>query len=283
MGKRGFIVMPSHHIDTKVDSKLLEILLPQIIELSKNAGKEILQVARESVNIESKEDNTPVTNADIAASLLIVNQLSNLDNKFPVLSEESDKVSFNERQSWKTFWLVDPLDGTQEFINNNGEYSINIALIHNTKAVLGVIYAPVQGVTYYAYEGFGAYKVDALKKPEQICVEKKRRIPLIITCGNNTPGSHFEEFVKKVGEVEFHVMGSSLKSCLVADGSADIYARLGPTSEWDTAAAQCIVEEAGGFLTDLSRKPLKYNTKDSLLNPHFLVFGDNNENWESFL
>lgn len=271
--------MSSHTLN----SQLFESLLPKVIELSKNAGKIILQVAEQKVEIQSKDDNTPVTNADLAANYLIISQLSKFKVKFPVLSEESDKMEFCDRKHWQTFWLVDPLDGTQEFINKNGEYSINIALIHQNKAVLGVIYAPVQGVLYYAYTGSGAFKVDALNKPKQIFVQKKRRTPLIVACGNNAPGEEFKKFVKKVGEIEFHAMGSSLKSCLIADGSADIYARLGPTSEWDTAAAQCIVEEAGGHLTDLNRQPLSYNTKESLLNPYFLVFGDKDENWEQYL
>lgn len=266
-----------------IDNTLLKCLLPQVIELAKQAGKEILEVAEQCVDIDCKLDNTPVTNADLAASHLLVSELSNLEHKFPVLSEESEKIPYSIRKLWKTYWLVDPLDGTREFINNNGEYSINIALIHEHHAVLGVIYAPVQGVIYYAYKGAGAFKIDGLDEAEQIYIQDNRRTPLIVTCGNNEPGNEFENFVKQLGDVAYITMGSSLKSCLVADGSADIYARLGPTSEWDTAAAQCIVEEAGGCLTDVSMHPLTYNTKGSLLNPHFLVFGDKKENWQRFL
>jgi len=268
---------------TQFDNKLLDFLLPQVIDLAKRAGKEILETAEKCVDIDCKLDNTPVTNADLAASHLIVNELSKLDSKFPVLSEESEKISFTQRELWDTYWLVDPLDGTREFINNNGEYSINIALIHEQQAVLGVIYAPVQGVIYHAYKGSGAFKIDGLDEAESIYVQKVKRKPLIVACGNNQPGDAFEQFVKQLGDVAYITMGSSLKSCLVADGSADIYARLGPTSEWDTAAAQCIVEEAGGYLTDLKMQPLTYNTKDSLLNPHFIVFGDKTEDWQRYL
>jgi 3'(2'), 5'-bisphosphate nucleotidase len=267
---------------TLLEKKLLKDLLPQVIDLAKRAGKEILEIAEKCVNIDCKHDNTPVTNADLAANQLIVSELSNFDNQFPVLSEESEKIPYAQRKLWKTYWLVDPLDGTREFINNNGEYSINIALIHNHHAILGVIYAPVQGVIYHAYKGSGAYKIEGLNEAESISVQSKRRTPMIVTCGNNLPGEQFEYLIKQLGEVEFLAMGSSLKSCLVADGSADLYARLGPTSEWDTAAAQCIVEEAGGYLTDLKMQALAYNTKDSLLNPHFLVFGDKSEGWAKY-
>lgn len=266
----------------KIDNKLLKILLPQVIDLAKSAGKIILETAENCIDIDCKQDNTPVTNADLAANQLIVSELSKFKNKFPVLSEESDNISYAQRKLWQTYWLVDPLDGTREFINNNGEYSINIALIHEHHAVLGVIYAPVQGTIYYAYKGAGAFKIDGISDPEQIHVEEKRRTPLIVTCGNNQPGDEFQQLVKDLGDVAFLAMGSSLKSCLVADGSADLYARLGPTSEWDTAAAQCIVEEAGGCLTDVNMQALTYNTKDSLLNPHFLVFGDKKAHWQAY-
>lgn len=266
-----------------IDNTLLKLLLPQVIDLAKQAGREILEVAEQCVDIDCKHDNTPVTNADLAASHLLVSKLSHLEHNFPVLSEESEKISYKQRQLWKTYWLVDPLDGTREFINNNGEYSINIALIHEHHAVLGVIYAPVQGVIYYAYKGAGAFKIDSLDEAEQIYVQDVRRTPVIVACGNNQPGDAFQHFVKQLGDVAYIAMGSSLKSCLVADGSADIYARLGPTSEWDTAAAQCIVEEAGGYLTDIKMQALTYNTKDSLLNPHFLVYGDKKEDWQRFL
>jgi len=269
-------------MSTPIEENLLLNLLPQVIDLAKRAGKEILEVAEECVDIDCKHDNTPVTNADLAASHLIVGELSNFDNHFPVLSEESENIPYAERKLWETYWLVDPLDGTREFINKNGEYSINIALVHKHQAILGVIYAPVQGVIYYAYKGSGAYKIESLNEEEPIYVQKKKRTPLIVACGNNQPGDQFEDFVKKLGDVAYIAMGSSLKSCLVADASADLYARLGPTSEWDTAAAQCIVEEAGGYLTDTKMQALTYNTKDSLLNPHFLVYGDNIEDWARY-
>ncbi|MFK5985931.1 MAG: 3'(2'),5'-bisphosphate nucleotidase CysQ [Pseudomonadota bacterium] len=270
-------------MQVEVNDKLLQSLLPQVIDIAWQAGKEILETAEKCININCKKDNTPVTNADLAANKLIVTCLSRLEGNFAIISEESESIAYSQRKLWQTYWLVDPLDGTREFINNNGEYSVNIALIHKHKAILGVIYAPVHGLTYYAYHGLGAYKIDGLNKVQSIHVQTKRRNPIIVTCGNNQPGKDYEDFIKRLGEVEFLAMGSSIKSCLVADGSADIYARLGPTSEWDTAAAQCIVEEAGGYILDSNMKTLYYNTKDSLLNPNFLVFGDKKEDWGKYL
>jgi 3'(2'), 5'-bisphosphate nucleotidase len=166
-----------------------------------------------------------------------------------VLSEESASLSFEERSSWNSYWLVDPLDGTREFIKRNGEFTVNIALIEDGVAVLSVVYVPVTGVTYLACKGQGAFKQEASER-RAISVRK---------------------------------LGSSLKLCLVAEGVADIYPRLGPTSEWDTAAAQCVVEQAGGFVTGTDMQPLRYNTKDSLLNPFFLVFGDDSRDWSEYL
>lgn len=259
-------------------------LLPAVIALAKRAGREIIEVSAQTIDVQTKSDHTPVTNADLAASQLIIEGLQAITADLPVLSEESPDLPFSERQSWQRYWLVDPLDGTREFIDNNGEYSINIALIDRHEVILGVIYAPVQGVLYYACKGQGAWKIDHVNAPRAIHVCARARQPLIVTCGNNCHlDPRYEHFIHKLGEVQFFAMGSSLKSCLVADGSADLYARLGPTSEWDTAAAQCIVEEAGGQLTDTSLKPLRYNTRDSLLNPDFLVFGDVTRNWRQYL
>jgi len=267
----------------EITPELLKFLLPQVIDLAKLAGKVILEASEQDYKIVAKHDNTPVTCADLAANKSIVDGVGGLTYQFPILSEESADISFTERQQWGTYWLVDPLDGTKEFIKKSGEYSVNIALVHRHSPVLGVIYSPSQDLLYYAIKGGGAFQVSGQSNPENINVCAHRRSPLIITCGNNPPGQSFERFIEKVGEHHLLSMGSSIKSCLVAEGRADIYARLGPTSEWDTAAAQCIVEEAGGCLTDLNLEPLCYNTKDSLLNPHFLVFGDKTENWKKYL
>ena len=257
-------------------------LLPSIIEISENAADEILKFYNVDYDVEVKEDLTPVTSADLAAHNLINNALIKLTPDIPVLSEESSSIPFEERKKWETYWLVDPLDGTREFIKKNGEFSVNIALISNHKPVLGVIFIPVTRTCYYASSGHGAYK-RTKSEITKISVKETQRDSIVIAGSRSYRDSSLDTFLKNIGNYEIISMGSSIKSCLVAEGKVDIYPRLGPTSEWDTAAAQCIVEESGGAITDTSLQPLSYNTKDILLNPHFLVFADNSVNWPGFI
>ena len=257
--------------------------LDAVIEISKVAGKKILEVYETDFDVEHKEDKTPLTKADMAAHNVIVESLEKLTPDIPILSEEEAKIPFAKRASWETYWLVDPLDGTREFIKRNGEFTVNIALIHQHESILGVIYVPVSGVCYYASRGHGAYKQLPNCPPNSIQVSSKISNPVNIAGSRSHRGDSLNRFLENVGDYEIISMGSSLKSCLVAEGKADIYPRLGPTSEWDTAAAQCIVEEAGGHLTTLDMQPMRYNTKESLLNPHFLVFGDADEDWAAYL
>ena len=258
-------------------------LLEAIINISRIAGKKILDVYETDFDVEHKEDKTPLTKADMAAHDTIVEGLSKLTPDIPILSEEEAKIPFKERASWTTYWLVDPLDGTREFIKRNGEFTVNIALIHEHESILGVIYVPVSGVTYFASRGHGSYKQAPNSPPVHIQVSKKAGNPVKVAGSRSHRGDSLNRFLESIGDYEIVSMGSSLKSCLVAEGRADIYPRLGPTSEWDTAAAQCIVEEAGGKLVELDMKQLRYNTKDSLLNPHFLVIGDTGHDWKKHL
>ena len=260
----------------------LEYLCHNAIDIARIAGDKILEIYNGSFDIEKKSDQTPLTCADIAAHNIISDSLKQLTPDIPVLSEESDKIPFETRKQWTRYWLVEPLDGTREFIKRNDEFSVNIALIENHKSILGVIYAPVMKIDYFAWNNGGAYKLAPGEKHKKIQV---RPAPEKLTvAGSRSHGSERQQaFIGQLGDVDIITMGSSLKSCLVAEGTADIYPRLGPTSEWDTAAAQCIVEEAGGQITDIKMKPLRYNTKDSLLNPEFIVFGDNSKNWASVL
>ena len=257
-------------------------LLSAIIEISEKASDEILKFYNIDYDVEVKDDLTPVTSADVAAHKLITKALKKLTPDIPILSEEDSEISFDERKTWKSYWLVDPLDGTREFIKKNGEFSVNIALISDQKSILGVIFVPVTRVCYYATQGNGAFKKTEAKT-EKLSVRKTQRDSLVVAGSRSYRDSSLDNFLKNVGEYEIISMGSSIKSCMVAEGKVDIYPRLGPTSEWDTAAAQCIVEEAGGSITDTSLKPLRYNTKDSLLNPHFLAFADQKFNWLEFL
>ncbi len=264
-------------------------LIDDIIELAIVAGHRILEIYNTDFGVEQKSDNTPLTAADMAAHHIIIEGLGRLTPDIPVLSEESATIPFEKRSRWQRYWLVDPLDGTREFVKRNGEFTVNIALIDNHESVLGVVYAPVTGVTYYAARGMGAFK----KTPGNISNNGSKTIAIhtrrkttgntVIASSRSHCGGSLETFLQKVSDYEIISMGSSLKSCLVAEGHADIYPRLGPTSEWDTAAAQCVVEEAGGRITKTDMQPLRYNTKDELLNPYFLVIGDPDFDWAQYL
>ncbi len=259
-------------------------LLDPALEVAIEAGRKILGIYESGFSVSAKGDETPVTDADIAAHNTIHQGLKRLTPEIPVLSEESVNIPFNIRKSWGTYWLVDPLDGTVEFIKRTGEFTVNIALIVNGIAIIGIIYAPVLGTYYFACHGHGAYKRAHTSQPKRITARKvATNQKIVIACGRARCSSAFQTLLQQLPDYEIITLGSALKSCLVAEGKADLYARLGPTSEWDTAAAQCIVEEAGGHLTGLDLTPLKYNQKENLLNPHFLVFGDPTQDWTSFL
>ena len=260
------------------DPTTLSQLLEHAIVLARETGREIMRVYREGFDVHEKLDKTPLTTADLAAHRCILRGLGILEPHYPVISEESDAQPFAERGRWSTYWLVDPLDGTREFIKRNDEFTVNIALIHDHRPVLGLVYAPALGTLYYATAGGGAFKQDGSHAPVPIHV----RSP-VIAGSRSHAGTRLGRFLEKVGPHKHISMGSALKSCLVAEGVADLYVRLGPTSEGDTAAAQCVVEEAGGQVTDTAMQPLRYNTKDSLLNPHFFVFGADSRNWAAFL
>ena len=258
-------------------------LLEPIVELAQRAGEKILEVYNsDDFSVEEKHDKSPLTAADLASHHEIVDGLTALTPEIPVLSEESASLPFEERSLWQTYWLVDPLDGTREFIKRNGEFTVNIALIEDGVPVLSVVYVPVTAVSYLACKGQGAFKQEAGER-RAIKVRKLGAGPLMVVGSRSHRGESLNQFLEKLGEHEMVGMGSSLKLCLVAEGVADIYPRLGLTSEWDTAAAQCVVEQAGGLVTDTAMQPLRYNTKDSLLNPFFLVFGDDSRDWSQYL
>lgn len=265
------------------DDTKLATLLPAIRQLALEAGARILAVYNREFNITQKGDRSPLTEADVAAHNTIVAGLENITPDWPVLSEESSKIPFGERSSWGRYWLVDPLDGTREFIKRNGEFTVNIALIDHHRPIMGIIYVPVSRIFYYAYLGGGAYKQQDEAAPSTIRTSKYGGGKVIVAGSRSHRGDSLDGFLARIGDHEIISMGSSLKSCLVAEGRADIYPRFGPTSEWDTAAAQAIVEEAGGRLTDLAMQPLLYNTKESLLNPFFLVIGDPCQDWSRYL
>ncbi len=258
-------------------------LLPAVIDIARQAGERILEIYHSEFAVEAKDDKSPLTEADMAAHHVIVAGLGRLTPDIPVLSEESAKIPFSERSTWRRYWLVDPLDGTKEFIKRNGEFTVNIALIEDHQPVLGVIVVPVSGLCYYAVRGQGAFRQAADGAPEPIHVRPLDLNHLVVAGSRSHAGPALAGFLARLGSPQLISMGSSLKFCLVAEGKADLYPRLGPTSEWDTGAAQCIVEEAGGIVTDTAMRPLRYNTKESLLNPFFFVSADREHDWSQYL
>ncbi len=261
--------------------------LPELLEACRDiahaAGEVIMKVYAEAFEVSQKDDRSPVTEADLRAHHGIVARLHALQPGYPVLSEESAFEPFSTREHWQTYWLVDPLDGTREFVKRNGEFTVNIALIHDHRPVLGVVGAPALGLAYSAAEGLGAWRRENVSPWLPIAARELMPPRLVVASSKSHRNERLEAFHAAVPAHERLIMGSSLKFCLVAEGRADLYPRLGPTSEWDTAAAQCIVECAGGHVTDTAMRPLRYNTKESLLNPEFFVFGKTWTDWSQYL
>ncbi|MEN9222888.1 MAG: 3'(2'),5'-bisphosphate nucleotidase CysQ, partial [Thermostichus sp. BF3_bins_97] len=245
-------------------------LLSRVARLSEAAGQAILQIYRqEQVHVSAKADHSPLTEADLASHHLIVGGLQALTPGIPVLSEESGQIPYPERQDWQRFWLVDPLDGTKEFIQRNGQFTVNIALIEAGIPILGVVHAPVLNLTYTAAQKLGAYRGD---EPIHTRPYPQERLQVVASRSHANPETEqfLERLQQRFGPLEVSSVGSSLKFCRVAEGSAHLYPRFGPTMEWDTAAAQCVVEQAGGTVTNLHGDPLRYNKPD-LHNPPFMV------------
>jgi len=251
-------------------------MLDQVCQLARNAGDAIMQVydGTKPMDVVSKADNSPVTAADIAAHTVIMDGLRTLTPDIPVLSEE-DPPGWEVRQHWQRYWLVDPLDGTKEFIKRNGEFTVNIALIDHGKPILGVVYAPVMNVMYSAAEGKAWKEECGVRKQIQV---RDARPPLVVISRSHAD-AELKEYLQQLGEHQTTSIGSSLKFCLVAEGAADVYPRMGPTSLWDTAAAQCVVEQSGGRVIQLTGEPISYADPSVVLNPFFLVHGKSAVNW----
>lgn len=247
--------------------------LPQVRCIAEEASEAILEVyLSDDLRVAVKEDFSPLTEADMASHRRIVAGLRDLALEFPILSEESQGITYDDRRHWNTFWLVDPLDGTKEFLRRNGEFTINIALIRGHRPVLGVVHLPVSGQTYWAAEGEGAFR-STNGETVRLYAAKGIRQPVKVVASrshSSTPTVVFLDRMSREHSLEVVSKGSALKLCMVAEGEADLYPRLAPTMEWDTAAAQCVVEQAGGYVTTLENKPLQYN-KEDLLNPFFMV------------
>jgi 3'(2'), 5'-bisphosphate nucleotidase len=262
--------------------------LPEVIAIAKSAGEAIMQVYSTEFSVVKKEDNSPLTHADLAAHHTIVEALTKLTPDIPIISEESVAIAYDIRKQWKQYWLIDPLDGTREFVKRNGEFTVNIALIDEHKPVLGVVYAPVTELLYFAAKDNGAYKQVKANPPQLIhCKQLDLQHPIVAGSRSHSDQkmqSFMHNLENRLGvKPELISMGSSLKICLIAEGVADVYPRLGPTSEWDTAAAHCVLQEAGGDIVDEADSTLLYNTKESLLNPFFFAKSDNPHHWAGYL
>lgn len=283
---------------SKNNQHLME-MIPELLRIAEEAGEAILQVydvsddggsdelASKNIAFTTKGDDSPVTKADHAAHKVIAAGLSRIAPEIPQLSEEGEIPSFEARSTWTQYWLIDPLDGTKEFINRNGEYTVNIALIDNHQPVLGIVYVPVKKVFYYGVKGQGSWKKSSagvtliasrkVSEADQVKIVASRRH------GAEEVEKMISEAEKAFGSVEKVNMGSSLKICMLADGSADWYPRLALTSEWDTAAAQAVLEAAGGVIYDDKFNRLECNRKDSMLNPYFHAVADGSYDWQGLV
>lgn len=260
-------------------------LREEVIRIACRAGAEILEVyASQDAGTSSKADDSPLTLADLRAHRVIVEALGALTPEIPVLSEESaDAAPWEDRSRWSQYWLVDPLDGTKEFLSRNGEFTVNIALIEGHTPTLGVVHVPVRETTYTGLPGTGAWRRRGRGSPEAIRVQPHAATPVRVVGSRSHRGDSLDGFLARLGPHELIAVGSSLKFCMVAEGAADLYPRLGPTSEWDTAAAQAVVCAAGGAVVTLDGAPLAYNAKADILNAHFLVYADRSRDWLGLL
>lgn len=264
--------------------------LDALRDIAVDAGREILSIynSDQAIAVTAKADNSPLTDADRRAHRLIESRLQSMTPDIPLLSEESELAPYQTRRSWQRYWLVDPLDGTKEFVNRNGEFTVNIALIESGRATVGVVHVPVSGVSYLGKSGYGAWKQDGSGVvPISSGSFDPEANPVRIVASRSHRGELLDGVIHTIeaalGEVELVSMGSSLKICLLAEAEADIYPRLAPTSEWDTAAAHAILSAAGGEIVDTSFRALFYNQKAEMLNPHFLALADSNYPWQQLL
>lgn len=277
-----------------LDASSKEQLLQQLIPLAQAAGQAILAVyhGADTPEVQHKQDKSPLTAADLAAHRILVEGLTPMLAGVPVLSEESQLPDYEVRGGWHRYWLIDPLDGTKEFVNRNGEFTVNIALIDEGVPVLGIVYVPVKQVMYTGARGLGAFKDIGQGAQPIRCRTVKAALaagePIALVASRNHGAEAVQKLMARLESdtgkpVLTRNMGSSLKLCLVAEGMADLYPRLAPTSEWDTAAAQAIVEAAGGVVVDEDFKVLRYNQKSDILNPFFYVIGDTGYPWQTLL
>jgi 3'(2'), 5'-bisphosphate nucleotidase len=247
---------------------LAESLLP-IVE---RAGAAIMQIYDAGFTVEHKADNSPLTLADLESQRVIIEGLRHITPDIPILSEESAAAPWAERQSWRELWVVDPLDGTREFVKRNGEFTVNIALVVEHQAKLGIVAAPAQGIIYWGIAGVGAHR--RLGGEVRSIRTTPAQVPARVVASRSHLSPQTAAYLAALGPHVILEVGSSLKFCLLAEGKADLYPRFGPTSEWDTAAGQAVLEAAGGHVTRVDGHPLRYNCRESVINGNFLAFSD---------
>jgi 3'(2'), 5'-bisphosphate nucleotidase len=261
----------------------MDALREGIVALAREAAAAILRVYEGEFDVQRKDDDSPLTAADLAAHRCIVEGLERLSPGIPVLSEESAQdVPALLRRQWPRMWRVDPLDGTREFVKRNGEFTVNIALIDEGEAVLGVVQAPVTGALWHGQRGRGAFRREG-DRDVLVRTRTPATAPLRVAASRSHRDPRTEAVLARMGEVEAIGVGSSLKFCRLAEGTMDAYPRFGPTSEWDTAAGQCVLEAAGGAVLDPRGRPLRYNQRDTILNGDFIALGDPSLPWREWL
>lgn len=258
-------------------------LINDVVGIVERAGSEVMAVYGTKFDVESKADHSPLTLADTRSHRALRDALAKLTPDIPLLSEESDPLEYEARRKWTRYWLVDPLDGTKEFVSRNGEFTVNVALIDEHRPVLGVVGAPARGEVFVGFVPDHHAEKRVGGKAFPLRARRMGTAPLSVVASRSHGGERLERFIgalaSRFGHVDRVPMGSSLKLCMLADGRADLYPRLGPTSEWDIAAAQAVLESAGGAVWTFDRSTLAYNTKDSLLNPEFLAVADPTYAW----
>lgn len=270
-------------MNTPLSPETLAGWLPSVIEIADAAGSEIMRIYRTGFDVTLKDDRSPLTEADLAAQRIIAAGLKKITPNIAMLGEESPAQQFEQRHHWQRLWLVDPLDGTREFVKRNGEFTVNIALVEQSEPVLGVVFAPARDVLYAAARGCGAFRRDPGGQRATIHVKQSAPSTLRILGSRSHGDAVLDRMLERLGKQERISIGSALKFGLLAEGSGDLYVRRGPTSEWDTAAGQAVVLEAGGCVVDLHGVPLRYNVRESMINPSFMAYADRSRDWAALL
>ncbi|AWN14646.1 3'(2'),5'-bisphosphate nucleotidase CysQ [Salinisphaera sp. LB1] len=258
-------------------------LLDAVCRIAVEAGARTLPIYRSDFDVITKDDDSPLTQADLAAHRVIAAELSALTPDTPQLSEEGADIDYDTRSEWREYWLVDPLDGTKEFVNRNDQFTVNIALIKDGRPVLGAVYAPALDTLWFGANGLGAFRREGDGEIQPIRVSPAHMDKPRILVSRSHRSDAIERLLADMDDYEPVSMGSSLKFCVIAEGAADFYPRLGPTSEWDTAAGHAVLKAAGGQVTDARGRPLRYNETDSLLNDWFIAYGDASHDWLAYV